>query len=248
MTLPASGQLSLADIFEELFGIPHTTQQTTLQELYDFSTLTPKSTDIAISDFYGYIEHNFTGWDPASDANITEPASSFVRTVRAQGYGWTVQSKPSWVSSLVPNSVADAAELLDEDVTVNYDENLGGPDRSDDIVLIQNTTSLTSTLTINQDGNEIDVDPTTDQVSWEADTYTDITDLSASDDWTVISKPAWVTAVSPSSGGATGSQLIDFTVTENTTGSPRGGDIVFELDNFPLIEVAFTLNQMAAPE
>lgn len=242
MTLQASGQITLVEIFEEMQGT-HTTEELELFSLYEFSQLTPKTDNIAISDFYGYMHYSFGGWVPTFK-NVSRPASSFVHSVQAWGYGWTVQSKPSWVSSLVPNSVADASGDLTDDITVNYDINPGG-DRSGDVVLVQNTTSETATLTINQDGFDISVDPTSNNVIAGAGTYQDLTDLLADDDWSVISQPGWVTAVSPSSGTQTASQLIDFTVTENT-GAEREGDIVFKLDSYA-IQVSFTLTQEAPP-
>ena len=242
MTLQASGQITLVEIFEEMQGT-HTTEELELFSLYEFSQLTPKTDDIAFSDFYSYMHYSFGGWIPTFK-NVGRTASSFVHEVQAWGYGWTIQSKSSWVSSLAPSSVADASGDLTDDITVNYDTNPGG-DRSGFVTLIQNTTSVTRTLTINQDGFDIDVDPTSNNIIADAGTYQDLTDLLADDDWSVTYQPAWVTTVSPSSGTQTGSQLIDFTVTENT-GAEREDVITFKLDSYA-IEVDFTLTQEAAP-
>lgn len=243
MTLQASGQITLKDIYEELEGITYVSGELSLFLLYQQSHLTTKTDNKALSDFYGYLHWSFGGWGP-SLVLAGRAAGSSNPTVTSQGYGWTIKTKDSWLT-LAPTSLADASGKYVTPTTVSYTLNTGG-DRVGTIVLIQNTSLLESTLTVQQDGFDIEVDPTSNNIIADAGTYQDLTDLLADDDWSVTSQPSWVTTVSPSSGTQTASQLIDFTVTQNTTGDARVGIITFKLDSYS-IEVDFTLTQEAGP-
>lgn len=243
MTLPTSGQISLEDIFNELGGetFYKTKEDLELYEMYVYSQLTSKSNDIKTSDFYGYTHYGFMGWSPSLKL-IDRNSQSFSVDVNWFTYGWSVTSKPSWVTSVSPSSVSNASGGQSTSVTVTVSQN-NGADREGTVVATQNTTGWTRSLTIRQDGYDITVNPTSGAILFEAGTYNAVTSLVADAAWELVSKPAWVTTVSPSSGSSTTGQNIAVTVTENTSGSDRVGDIVFQLTSYPTIQCTFTLTQ-----
>lgn len=126
MTLPASGQLTVKEIFEEIFPITHSTEFLRLETLYGFSGLTPKSTDIAISDF-----HNYTR---ILDIFLTEtaitipfPANGFIEVAKLFANApWSVTITPAWVTV---DSSTSGSFAYDIAFSFTVTENIGLDDR-----------------------------------------------------------------------------------------------------------------------
>lgn len=122
MTLPASGELGIIEIFEEIFPVSHTTEVLSLVDLYDFSGLTPKTDNIAISDFYSYtLIPNIIITE--TEIEITFQATTWLAVTKLTANDdWAVTLSPSWITVISPDNDTFSYKA---DIAITVEENEG---------------------------------------------------------------------------------------------------------------------------
>ncbi len=131
---------------------------------------------------------------------------------------WAISDNQSWIS-LSKSSGSD-----DGSFTVTCSQNTSGSDRSGTITISGG--GLTRTITVNQDGIDLTVSPTTLSYGPSGSSQT-VTVSSNVNNWAVSESYSWI-SVSKTSGS--GNSTFSITCTENTTSSARNGTVTVSVE------------------
>lgn len=144
MSLPSSGQLTFIQIYTEVYGVAPGTTAMNLKTMYNYSTLTPKTTNISTADFYGYTR-------PAATLSLSPTTWTFVQgggnkviTVTAStGNSWLASSDRAWLTFSGSNSGIGNGSFTIV-AAVNSD---GPPDRTGTITVVSSAPDASVAIT-----------------------------------------------------------------------------------------------------
>ncbi len=160
--------------------------------------------------------------------NVTPPAGSTTFNITSN-LDWTITESLSWVQ-VTPMSGSNNATI-----TVNYTRNSSLAARSG-IITISAPDVPDVVVTINQAGATLSVTPSSQNVTAAAGATT--FNVTSNTLWTASESTSWFT-ISPA--GATGNGTITVTYDQNTSVSPRSGQITVSSTGLP--NVVVTVNQ-----
>ena len=94
MALPASGQLGMKQIWEEIHGVSHTGQEISLNQLVSDSSLADKVPPYQISDFFGYDHSSY------ATLSVTPSAWTYGQAQEDKTYTVIASLGNSWQAQL----------------------------------------------------------------------------------------------------------------------------------------------------
>lgn len=148
--------------------------------------------------------------------------------------GWNVESLVSWIT-VNPDTDGNGNEILG----ITIDNNASVIERSHTFIIVTDQRTKLAQHTVNQDGftETLTINQSSRNVSQPAGSFT--IDLDSNTNWSVISKPSWVT-VSPSS--ASGDRIVTINYQTNSSVNSRSGVVTFRTGQ-DTVSKTLTINQ-----